>query len=733
MALLKKTFVFRKGIIPYCFIIVGFNLLLLKFSLSSVFGYEFSVLNSILLTLLSGFHSLDFLKHKIEEYDYSLRLLFVNLSIFILIPLIISLANSYLNGFCSFVDGLFFYIVILTPSVLVGMGLSVVSILISRKFSRTIFFIIFLIILFIPVLEIYFNPQVYFYNPIVGFFPGNIYDEGLTVSASLILYRALNIFYFGSIIISFLIYAAKYSAVKRVLFLSITAIVASGFIYFSPLIGLTTTEKSLSNELKFGISTEHFDIKYSSKLNASEIKILAIRHELYYEELKNFFNYKPNKKIKSFIFSNTDQKKKLFGAGNADVAKPWLMQIYLTYDNYDGTLKHEIAHCFTAEFGSTIFKIADNFNAALIEGAAVAGDPYYDDYPVDYMAALAYQNGYKINLGSLFESFNFFFQPSSLSYIYAGSFSKYLIDNYGITKFKRLYSNIDFQSVYGKYLPDLISEYYAHLSIFEVSNKKPMADFYFGRKPIFSKVCPRYISDRLAKAWNLFQQEKYSESLALFSDVIGKSENYSAIIGYASCLFETNRKNEAIKFLKNKVNNFYGTSNFYQMKFTLADFMSEVNQTEKSNLIYKEIFDSSSNRTLDYLALTRSSLIKNEFGLPAYLTGSDTLKYEVLKKMNKQDYNYYSFPILINLSKRLGEDYNEFLKIFDKSFLVENTFRSYALFKFSEYMFENLDFINARKTAALAFRFASEDYEKQILSNYFEEVNWVINNSQSLL
>jgi len=733
LALFKKIFEFRKGIIPYCFIIVGFNLLLLKFSLSNVFGYEFSVFNSILITFLSGFHSLDFLKHKIEEDNYSLRLLFVNLLIFILLPLIISLANSYLNGFCSFVDGLFFYIVILTPSSIIGMGLSVVSIFVWRKFSRTIFVVIFLIILFIPVLEIYFNPQVYFYNPIVGFFPGNIYDEGLTVSTTLMLYRIFNLFYFGSIIISFIIFASKYSATKRVLFLSITVIVASGFIYFSPLFGFTTTEKSLSNRLKFGISTEHFEIKYSSKLTKSELKLLAIRHEMYYEELKNFFKYKPNKKIKSFIFSNADQKKKLFGAGNADVAKPWLMQIYLTYDNYNGTLKHEIAHCFTVGFGATIFKIADNFNAALIEGAAVAGDPYYDDYPVDYMAALAFQNGYKINLGSLFESFNFFFQPSSLSYIYAGSFSKYLIDNYGVAKFKQLYSNIDFQSVYGKYFPDLISEYYEHLSKFNVSNKKPMADFYFGRKPIFSKVCPRYISDRLTKAWNLFQQEKYFESLSLFSDVIGKSENYSAIIGYASCLFETNRKTEAVKFLKTKVNNFYGTSNYYQIKFALADFMSELNQTEKSDLIYNEIYNSSSNRTLNYLAFVRRSLIKSEVGLPIYLTGSDTLKYKVLKKMNEQNYNYHSFPILINLSKRLGEDYNDFLKIFDKSFLVENTFRSYALFKLSEYMFENLDFINARKTAALAFRFASEDYEKQILSNYFEEVNWVINNSRSLL
>jgi len=733
LALLKKIFVFRKGIIPLSFIIFTLNLTLLKFPLSNVFGYEFSVLNSILITLLAGLHSIDFLKHKIEDDDFSLRMLFVNLLIFIMIPLLISLVNSYLTGFCSFIDGLYFYIVILTPSVMIGVGLGVVSIFICKKISRTIFFIIYLIILSIPLFEIYFNPQVYFYNPIVGFFPGNIYDEGLTVSATLVLYRVFNLFYFGSIIISFLVFAAKYSVVKRVLFLSITAVVASGFFYFSPLIGFTTTEKSLSNELKYEISTEHFMIKYSSKLSSSAVKILALRHELYFEELTNHFSYTPNKKIKSFIFSNPEQKKKIFGAGNADVAKPWLMQIYLTYDNYTGTLKHEIAHCFTAEFGSTIFKIADKFNAALIEGAAVAADPYCDDYPVDYMAALAFQNGYKIDLSSMFESFNFFFQPSGLSYIYTGSFSKYLIDNYGIIKFKQLYSDIDFHSVYGKYLPNLITEFYKYLSTFEISDKKSMANFYFGRKPIFSKVCPRYISDRMVKAWNLFEQKKYSKSLVFFSDVIAKSENYSAIIGYASCLFETNSKNKAVKFLKTKVNNFYGTSNYYQIKFTLADFMSKLNQTEKSDSIYKEIFNSSSNRTLSYLSLIRSSLIKSEVDLPAYLTGSDTLKYEALKKMNEQNYNYYSFPILINLSERLGEDYNDFLKIFNKSFLADNTFRSYALFKLSEYMFENLDFINARKTAALAFRFALENYEKQVISNFIKGVNWVINNSQSVL
>ncbi|MEE8414958.1 MAG: MFS transporter, partial [Desulfobacterales bacterium] len=43
-------------------------------------------------------------------------------------------------------------------------------------------------ILMLIAYEIYFNPQVYVFNPFIGFFPGTIYDEGISVSGKLILY-----------------------------------------------------------------------------------------------------------------------------------------------------------------------------------------------------------------------------------------------------------------------------------------------------------------------------------------------------------------------------------------------------------------------------------------------------------------------------------------------------------------------------------------------------------------
>jgi hypothetical protein len=74
----------------------------------------------------------------------------------------------------------------------------------------------------------------------------------------------------------------------------------------------------------------------------------------------------------------------------------------------------------------------------LIEGIAMAADPQYGENNIDFMAALAYNNGYKADLNRIYSHYNFFSQNSSLSYIYAGSFTKYLIDTYGIEKFKKV-------------------------------------------------------------------------------------------------------------------------------------------------------------------------------------------------------------------------------------------------------------------------------------------------------
>ena len=130
----------------------------------------------------------------------------------------------------------------------------------------------------------------------------------------------------------------------------------------------------------------------------------------------------------SFIFKNNIQKGELFGSENADVAKPWLYQIYTTAGSYDNSLRHEIAHIFSSSFGAGLFKIAHNFNPALIEGIAEASAPLYNTWYIDQIASIAFNNNYRFAIDNLYNGFNFFGQTSGLSYVYAGSFTKYIIN-----------------------------------------------------------------------------------------------------------------------------------------------------------------------------------------------------------------------------------------------------------------------------------------------------------------
>ena len=355
--------------------------------------------------------------------------------------------------------------------------------------------------------------------------------------------------------------------------------------------GYSTTPSSIKVELDKTILTEHYEIHYSNALNDTLINIIALHHEFYFWELEKYFNVKPSKKIISLIFNDREQKKRLFGTANADVAKPWIPEIYTTADNYDKTLKHEIAHCFAGVFGSRIFKVADNFNPSLIEGAAMAADPDYDSFDLDYMAALAFKNNYKINVTDLFEYFNFFKQPSSLGYIIAGSFIKFLIDKYGIETFKKFYSDLDFQKYYGKELTELAREYEVYLEDKFViqGESSDRAKYYYGRKSIFYKICPRYVAKKLTKAWKLLNEKKVEDAKKIFEELLKLSDNYSPLIGLSYCYAELKQNEKAIDLLKENIGKFENTAYYYEIEFLLADLLAKNNQIAEADSIYKTL------------------------------------------------------------------------------------------------------------------------------------------------
>ncbi len=219
----------------------------------------------------------------------------------------------------------------------------------------------------------------------------------------------------------------------------------------------------------------------------------------------------------------------------------------------------------------------------------MAADPIYDENDIHFMAALAYHFGYKTDLKNLFNFLSFFKQTSSVSYIFAGSFSKFLIDKYGIEKYKRLYSDLDFEKIYGTSIDTLNMDYTGFLDKINTKGNADKAYYYFGRKSIFYKVCPRYIADRLNKAWDLYNQKKYGEAKNIFEEIFKLGENYGALIGMAECESELNKNEEAIDLLQKNISFYQKSAYYYNIEFSLADLQVKQNDLQQPILITRRL------------------------------------------------------------------------------------------------------------------------------------------------
>ncbi|NNG26790.1 MAG: hypothetical protein HKM87_04645, partial [Ignavibacteriaceae bacterium] len=685
-----------------------------------------------LLSFLSAIYSVSHFKKYLEQKNKPnpFTLFKINMG-FLLVPFLISVGNSFFAGFCSFYDGLLFYLVITAPSVIIGGAIAIIALNILSRFHILLVCLIYLGILSITFFELYYNPQVFFFNPIYGYFPGTIYDEGLSVSSKLFLYRCINIIFFGYILL-FLRRQLKEKKRSNKKTIFVILFLSGVFYYFSPSLGFSTTYGRLNSELPVTLKTKNFIIHTDRAVPQEELKLIALNQEFYLQQLERFFEVKQKEKIHSFIFRNNNQKKNVFGSGNADVAKPWLNNIYLSIDSWEHTLKHELAHCVSAEFGSGIFKVAAGFNPALIEGIAEAADNSYDDNEIHFMAALAYNNNYKVNISSILTGLNFFSNTSSLGYIYSGSFIRYLINNYGIPKIKQYYTTNDFENTYGIQLEEILKNYYAFLDGFKLEDSEDKAHYYFGRRTIFSKVCPRYVSDRLQDGWEMFNGSNISGARSTFKEILDKSDNYSALIGLAFCFEKIDSLNSAINVISDKISLFEKTSYKYNLMLKLADLKAKSDKLNEAKALYFEIADKNPNSRLKYITDLRIKLSKEPENLVNYLTGSDYDKYFILGKLNSGKYYYYSFPVLINLSESLQENYNIFLDQFQKRIIVNDYNSSYGTFLLSKYMMKNFDFLLARKMAGLSMRFTKDANYLNILEENYKKTEWFYANSDSV-
>jgi hypothetical protein len=717
---------YKNGLLVYGFILLVVNVFLTQLPLTSTFGYEFAAVNGFVVTLIAGLQALNFL----SKVEFDLIELIKNLLVLFIIPFLIIFFYSLFTMFCSFFDGLVFYVLIVGTSIVFGTAIAIISSLLIKKYKRVVYFIIIFFISLIPISEIFFNPQVYFYSPLIGFFPGNIYDEALSADWKLFFHQLIVSAF--SIAIIFLFLKRSTVLLKHKFYFIIFLLFSVGlFQYFSPHLGFSTTFAKLNSVLSKQIESHQFILHYDA-IDSTEAQLISLNQEFYFLELSDGLNTKPTKKINVYLFNSREQKQKLFGAGNADVAKPWQYSIYISADSWQTTLKHEMAHIFTVEFGSGIFKLASGFNVALIEGMGESQDGISNDISIQYLTKLAYNNGYVVDIKSLFNGLSFFKGNSTLAYTYSGAFIQFLIEKYGIEKVKQFYRSGDFEFVFKNKIDFVQSKFTQELVSSDSVSNVQMADYYFGRLSIIQKVCPRYIGDKLKSGYQKLSENKLLDAEEIFDEVNQKVLNYSALMGLSEIYLKQNRIDKSIKLLEKYSAKFLKTPYNSNLYLRLGDLHALSSNDSSASSCYQKIIIDNPNHQLNYLCKTRLNLLPIH-KLKEYLDGNDSLKLKILIDLNENKYEYNSIPIIVDLLNNQKVNYSKAIKIFNKTFIVDNIESSFAAFKLSEYMLEKNDYINSRKYAALSLRVKDKNIFYKAINQQFKKADWFIKNANKVL
>lgn len=541
-AAIRRMITVRWRLRIWAAIAIVFGLLVGQLPLFGVLGFELALAASLLGSILGLDVGRAFAKELqreragIERATWPGRILArsslaaVGVAVaLILLPVPICAVRGLWTPTCDWWFGIVTYLAlpVMTTALAALAGHAIGALVGPRRFVGVLLYVVLWIaVAFAAFWRFYTEPPVFTYNAILGYFPGNVYDENVQIKGALWWSRLEQLLWIATVLALVatrldvpthrLRWRAPRPAGRRwrpALFASGVGALALVMHLQSGALGYALDDVDLEEALGGRIETEHFVIYHSTRPDVVEdIELVARDHEFRYAQVVARAGIAPSGKIRSFVFADRDEKYRLFGAKYVEMAKPWLRDIYLEHRSFPhSSLRHEIAHAVASEFGDPIFGVAAQrvlgvpalFSPGLIEGLAVALDwPGSYERPTAHEGVRAMQEkGLAPSVDQLF-GLGFFAFSSARGYTTAGSFLRFLLERHGATKVRALYeSGGAFEESFGVSRGELEREWHEFLATVQIPPTLAAAlEERFRTASVFARPCPHAIAKRREKA-----------------------------------------------------------------------------------------------------------------------------------------------------------------------------------------------------------------------------------------
>lgn len=518
------------------------------------------------------------------------------------LPLVVIALNGLRVRTCDWPFGFICYGALTVLSALWSAGIGVLCGLAAgrrRVLSNALPYLVLVALILHSLWRFYAAPPVFSYNPLVGYFPGNLYDEEIGLGAPLAWSRLHQI----ALLVGLLgLAAALIDAPTASLRLhrrrpvgvrwaaAVSAVLALGLALVlrvnAGALGFSVGKADLAEELNGRVETAHFVILYPrGGAIERDIAMIAEDHEFRLAQVVRALGVAPPPwRITSYYFASSEQKARFIGARNVQMAKPWRREIYIQDAPFPHQiLRHEIAHAVAGLFGDPLFHVSAGrvlglpvfFNAGLIEGIAVAADwpDHFTRTLTPHQAVKAMTDMGMVPPLARLLSPGFFAFSSARSYTVTGSFVRFLLDRHGAAALQELYrSGGDFELAYGRSRDQLAADWQAMVARLDVTAPaREKVRERFRRGGIFERPCPHAVADKLGRLGRLTGRGELDEAIevarSLCADVPDEPRH---LMELAELLFRAHRPDDAAAIYRKLADDQEGMSSTVRADALLA-------------------------------------------------------------------------------------------------------------------------------------------------------------------
>ncbi|MEI8025655.1 MAG: hypothetical protein WCI18_04825 [Pseudomonadota bacterium] len=423
--------------------------------------YEFATLSGILAFLLSlAVRDERFFRPAIKIITVSLTVMIVWL--------------TFGPTPCHVAASFSWYFVQVPPAVFLGLSL-------RRRWNPSALksnLLLALLIILTSFVFLWLSPQKRWVSLWFGYLHGPVYDGFIPLTWGVLLARLSHVLF------------ALYLRFKKPS-LGMLALIVWGAAAFDPING--HGRHALEETLSASLIGEHFRVHFKPEDKRAAQAVFS-EASFHVEDLSHKLSLTPKSTIEIYLYSDSVQKKILFGGAETDVTDVVTPSVHILAETSPhSTLRHELVHAVLSEKAPLGF----HPNMLITEGIAVSLAPSDSLISLDEQARFLLERGTLPRIDDFFGPM-FWLKSSTMSYSVSGSLISWLIKERGSERFLKIYGGSSFEDAYGTGLAELYKEWVSYLEHQPFDGRKinSLVERLMSSPAVFNDICPHAKVDR---------------------------------------------------------------------------------------------------------------------------------------------------------------------------------------------------------------------------------------------